>query len=112
MIKEKILKINNWLEIPSFYTGIVEHSNGTKAWYLKGLYHRMDGPAYISLDGSKYWYFEGRIHRMDGPAIEFPNGSNSYWYHGKSTTEEAIELLKKMMILKGLKNEKIYSFTD
>jgi hypothetical protein len=45
----------------------------------KGELHRLDGPAFISLDGSKIWCQNGLYHRLDGPAVEMAGGTN-YWY--------------------------------
>ena len=57
----------------------IEHSNGSKKWYIQGKLHRMDGPAIEYPDGTKYWYFQGKHHREDGPATEYFDGSK-FWY--------------------------------
>ena len=54
-------------------------SDGSRYWYLKGQYHREDGPAIEYRDGTKYWYLNGKRHREDGPAVEESNGTK-YWY--------------------------------
>jgi hypothetical protein len=77
-----ILKINNWKDIPKNYTGITEYLNGDKVWYLKGLRHRVDGPAIEYENGDKHWYFNGLYHRDDGPAIECKNGFKAWYING------------------------------
>lgn len=37
-------------------------------FFKKGLYHREDGPAYVSGNNFESWYRNGRLHREDGPA--------------------------------------------
>jgi uncharacterized Fe-S cluster-containing protein len=54
-----VLKINIWGDIPENYTGIVEHPNGIKIWYLNGQRHRLDGPAIEYKNGDKYWFLNG-----------------------------------------------------
>jgi hypothetical protein len=44
---------------PSNFTGIVENNNGDKYWYLKGMLHRVDGPAEEWAGGSKQWWLNG-----------------------------------------------------
>jgi hypothetical protein len=39
---------------------LIEHSDGTKYWYLNGKYHREDGPALEYSNGNKYWYLNGK----------------------------------------------------
>jgi len=41
-------------ENPEF-TGCVIDTKGDKAWYLNGLRHRTDGPAFEWADGDKEW---------------------------------------------------------
>lgn len=42
----------------------------SRVWLVKGVPHRIDGPAVESLDHSKeMWFDKGRIHREDGPAV-------------------------------------------
>lgn len=50
-------------------------------YYLQGLRHREDGPAYISAQGDEQWYLNGIRHRADGPAIITRNGAE-VWYRG------------------------------
>jgi hypothetical protein len=79
-----IIRINNGNDIPENYTGIVEHPNGDKYWYLNGLWHREDGPAIEWSDGGKEWYLNGKFHRLDGPAIEYYDGSKAWYLNGKT----------------------------
>ena len=65
----------------------VEHSDGTKAWYVNGQRHRIDGPAVEYNSGTKYWYVNGQLHRIDGPAIEWSDGTKSWYVNGKRIEE-------------------------
>jgi hypothetical protein len=57
----------------------IEYADGTKSWYCDGKLHRTDGPAIEYADGNKCWCVNGKLHRTDGPAIDYVNG-NKYWY--------------------------------
>lgn len=63
------------------------HSDGTKAWYIKGKPHREnDQPAVVCSDGSKEWWINGKRHREDNkPAVVHPNGVNEWWVNDKLT---------------------------
>ena len=56
-----------------------EGSDGDKQWWVNGQLHRLDGPAIIWSNGSKTWFVNGQRHRIDGPAIECSDGTKS-WY--------------------------------
>jgi hypothetical protein len=56
---------------------------GSKAYYINGKLHRLDGPAIIYPDGSEYYYLNGKCHRVDGPAIIYANGSQYYYLNSK-----------------------------
>lgn len=56
---------------------------GDTEYFLNGLIHRDDGPAFIGSDGYKEWYRHGVLHNENGPAIEYPDGSYKYYYEGK-----------------------------
>jgi hypothetical protein len=59
-------------------------ANGTKRWFNeKGEYHRLDGPAFETVDGTKVWYVNGKLHRLGAPAREWANGSRQWWVNGK-----------------------------
>ena len=75
----KQIKVKNWTDIPSSFTGIAEWPSGTKQWFLNARYHRVDGPAYEGANGYKSWYLNGALHRENGPTIEDPDGSKEWW---------------------------------
>jgi len=88
----------------------IEHSNGTKYWYLNGDLHRTDGPAIecadgyqlwcqngklhredgpaFIIDGTKHWYLNDKRHREDGPSVEWADGSKSWHLNGEKLTEQ------------------------
>jgi hypothetical protein len=86
--KMNVLKINIWGDIPENYTGIVEHPNGIKIWYLNGKYHREDGPAIENNNGQKVWYSNDKLHRVDGPAIDYLDGHKEWWLNDKKHSQE------------------------
>jgi len=79
----KTIKIRDYSELPTDFTGIAEYPNGTKEWYRNGKLHREDGPAIEHSDGSKSWYLNDKLHRVDGPAVEYADGSKSWYLNGK-----------------------------
>jgi hypothetical protein len=87
----KITKLPNGVELR-------EYVNGGKYWYLNGVLHREDGPAFEWADGSKSWWLNGKRHREDGPAIEFVDGFKEWWLNGQliscTTQKQFIRLLK------------------
>ena len=52
---------------------------GTEIWYLNGMYHRLDGPAFSDDTGFTAWWVHGRRHRMDGPALITGDGRVEYY---------------------------------
>ena len=76
------IKIRDYSELPTDFTGIAELTNGIKLWCLNGKLHRTDGPAREWADGSKHWYLNGQYHREDGPAIEEADGSKEWFLNG------------------------------
>jgi hypothetical protein len=56
---------------------------GTKVWYLRGYFHRTDGPAIEHVNGDKQWCLHGANHRDDGPAIERANGTVHWYLNGR-----------------------------
>ena len=64
--------------------------NGTKEWYVDGLRHRLDGPAYERTNGYKEWWVNGLRHRLDGPAILWPDGSYEWYVDGKKVDIMAV----------------------
>jgi hypothetical protein len=62
----------------------------------KGQLHREDGHALEHTNGSKYWYINGLLNREDGPAIEYNNGNKSWFLNDIRYSEEEFhqELIK------------------
>ena len=60
----------------------VEHSGGTKHWYVNGKRHRTDGPAIEYANGDKYWCKNNKLHRTDGPAVEYTDGRKEWYIDG------------------------------
>ena len=94
--------IDNALQTPPKFTGIVENTFGSRFWFLNGVLHREDGPAHINFNNTNHWYFGGKTHRIDGPAVEWFNGEKEWWVDGNQITEEQCKLLYDLMKLKGL----------
>jgi hypothetical protein len=93
----KTIKVNNCLEVPNNFTGIVEYLYGTKEWFKEGKLHREDGPAIEHENGLKEWWVEDILHRTDGPAVEYPNGSKEWWIEGKQIPTE-INITNKLYL--------------
>ncbi len=77
------IKVRYHSELPTDFTGIAEHPNGSKEWWLNGKLHREYGPAYEGADGSKHWYLNGKLHRVDGPAWEWSDGTKRWYLNDK-----------------------------
>ena len=59
-----------------------ERIDGTKSWFMNGMYHKEDGPAVITDGGmTKEWWIKDMRHREDGPAIEKWNGTKEWWFN-------------------------------
>jgi hypothetical protein len=84
----KTIKIRDYSELPTDFTGIVEYTSGTKVWYWNGKRHRTDGPAIEHFDGTKQWYLNGKQHRTDGPAYEDADGTKEWRTNGKYHRED------------------------
>jgi hypothetical protein len=84
----QVMEVDEPVEIPRNYTGIVEYPDGTRQWYLNGKLYRENGPAVERADGSKSWYLNGILHREDGPAIERADGGREWWRKGKQHRED------------------------
>ena len=79
------------------YTYYPDGQVQTKWWYLDGLLHREDGPAWIRYypDGQvkqEGWWLDGQRHREDGPAgiTYYPNGqvqTELWWFEGQQYTD-------------------------
>ena len=70
------------------FTGVKTNADGTKAWYVNGQFHRIDGPAIEYADGTKHWYVNGKLHRIDGPAVEWPDGTKLWYINGQRHRED------------------------
>jgi hypothetical protein len=68
--------------------------DGNQYWYLNGLLHKEDGPAYISKAGYKIWYINGKRHNENGPAVIHTDGSNAWYLNGKEYTEDAYRTIQ------------------
>ena len=62
--------------------------DGNKAWFLNGVLHREDGPAFEEPNGNKHWFLNGKRHREDGPAIENANGMRMWYLNGRIHRED------------------------
>ncbi|MFM1755425.1 MAG: Celeribacter phage [Bacteroidota bacterium] len=74
--------------IPDNFTGIARFENGIIGYYKNSLFHREDGPAYITRSGYKTWWFEGKLHNLNGPAKIWPRGREEYWIDNKYFSKE------------------------
>jgi hypothetical protein len=79
----KTIKIRDYSELPTDFTGIVKYTDGSKSWYLNGKLHREDGPAKEYAYGTKSWWLNGKRHRTDGSAIEHFDGTKQWYLNGK-----------------------------
>jgi hypothetical protein len=79
----KTIKASAFDDMHYEFTGVLEHSDGTREWFYKGEYHREDGPAIESSRGEYHWYRNDQYHREDGPAIERADGSKEWWLNGE-----------------------------
>jgi hypothetical protein len=88
----------------------IEHKDGKKEWFIDGIRHRTDGPAYENpaskckewfINGIRHrdggpaietatyahWYKNGKLHREDGPAADYNSGSKQWFLDGIEYTE-------------------------
>lgn len=72
------------------YTIKKEHQS--TRWYVKGQFHREDGPAIIYDSGAKSWWNYDKLHRIDGPAFECPHGNHLWYINGKKFSKEKFDL--------------------
>jgi hypothetical protein len=109
----KTIKIRDFSELPTYFTGIAEYPDGRKDWYRNGKYHREDGPAVECTNGTKEWYRNGELHRVDGPAVECATGIKDWWLNGKRHRVDgpAIEYSNGTKYWY-LNDKKIYSLTQ
>jgi len=65
------------------------YDNGEFRWYnQEGQLHREDGPAVEHSDGTKKWWVNGKLHREDGPAVEHSDGYKAWYLDFVEYTEE------------------------
>jgi len=105
-IRELYIKVNKALTfyesniygehwyIKSYVRNGPYYDNKCVRWYVMGIYHRIDGPAFKNID-LEVWRHNGKLYREDGPAIirkiskEYPGGTNhEYWINGKQHRED------------------------
>ena len=75
-------------QLQQVHQSCIEYPNGSKEWYLNGVPHRTDGPAYEYVNGYKSWFLNGVRHRTDGPAFERKDGSKSWYLNGTLLLED------------------------
>ena len=80
----------------------VEHTNGTKYWYIDNELHREDGPACEYSGGGKWWYLNGQLHRENGPAIEYRYGDKEWYINGIEYSEKEYKYKTRSIKLKKL----------
>ena len=82
-------------------------ANGTKQWRNeRGEYHRIDAPAFETVEGHKEWFIDNKLHRVDGPAIEYSfDGRKEYWIDGQHMREKEFYKHPKCMPLITLRPE-------
>ena len=50
--------------------------------------------------GNRFWYMNGVRHREDGPAFEYANGTKEWYLNGKEFTEEEfLQMTQKHVII-------------
>jgi hypothetical protein len=108
--EQEVIVLERDEKVPYLFTGIVLRifPIGSAApfhfitgYYLNGVRHRLDAPAYIHHDtGNEFWLKYGIYHRDNGPAIKckYPDGNGfhyGYWLRGKyfSSKEDWFEAL-------------------
>jgi hypothetical protein len=78
---------------------VVKGADGTKEWFHKGQFHRIDGPAIEYPNGTKSWFHKGQYHRTNGPAYEGANGTKEWYINGKELTEQQFKRYQTYMTL-------------
>lgn len=84
---------------PSGFTGQELYDNA-EIWYLDGMYHRLDGPAYSDNTGFAAWWVHGRRHRTDGPALITGDGRVEYYIN-----DEEIKSARTYQKLTGMSDD-------
>ena len=109
-----IFYYNSEASFHNLYGPAVNHNNRTKMWYLNGIRHRENQPAFISPLG-ELWYYNGKLHRINGPACIHKEIANNYYIYGKIFTKQKYNkimfIIKRFIIIlkKPIRNK--YSIT-
>lgn len=87
-----------------------------EAWYLDGVFHRTDGPAWrrwqivndLPVLTTEAWYFNGMYHRIDGPAYQHwrvvdgrPFQTRELWYSNGVLSRVDGPALREWRIING-----------
>ena len=78
---------------------IIKNKFGVLYFKDKGctIIHREDGPAMEWDNGTKEWFINGLYHRMNGPAVEYSGGSKEWYLNGEQYSEEEYKRIVKMI---------------
>lgn len=94
-------EFENSEDVPYNFTGKFRlKSTGNIIHCVKGIPHRLDGPAIEWFDGYKVWYKKGLRHRLDGPAVEYPDGYKLFFVEGQEYSEEKFNSLHEVVLRK------------
>lgn len=84
---------DNSLGYDEYVTRVYEYKT---EHYKNGQLHRDDGPAVEHSDGTRYWYIHGKLHRENGPAIDCPiTGTKKWFLNGQQLSEEEFKIWPK-----------------
>lgn len=74
------------------FTGTIVQDNGIVCRYKNSKLHCLEGPAISDPDHYEEWYVEGLRHRMNGPAyINFLTKEKEFWIQGQKYSEESFK---------------------
>lgn len=71
--------------------------NGDKWWEADYKFHRIGGPAVVTMDGGKRWYQHGLKHNDTGPAVVRRDGANRWYIKGVAYDEFEYMFLTKLV---------------
>jgi hypothetical protein len=54
----------------------------------------------FAISGNKYFFLKGEYHREDGPAIEWANGNKSWYLNGEFISCKTQEEFERLMRLR------------
>ena len=113
LYEDKTLNYVSYIDLSEPEFEYREYSNGTKAWFKNGKYHRENGlPAFVDSDGSREWYKDGKLHRDDDlPAVLCSDGTKEWYKNGERHREgDAAAIIRANGTKAWYKNgNKIYS---